>query len=86
MRRLLIACLVLVSSFLLAAPRVIIKFDDLSLSGSKCSGYNVMDYLIEKQVKFSFGAIANTFNSNSYPVLLPYLNAKNDHGDRLFEV
>jgi hypothetical protein len=48
MRHLLIACLVLVSSFLLAAPRVIIKFDDLSLSGSKCSGYNVMDYLIEK--------------------------------------
>ncbi len=60
MKRFLIVCLGLVSSALFAAPRIIIKFDDLNLSGSTCSGYKVMDYLIEKQVKFSFGSIANT--------------------------
>ncbi len=86
MKRFLIVCLGLVSSALFAAPRIIIKFDDLNLSGSTCSGYKVMDYLIEKQVKFSFGSIANTLTSDSYAVLSPYLNARNDKGDRLFEV
>lgn len=70
----------------LASPKIIIKLDDLSALNGACSGKSVMDYLIWKEVKFSYGVIANRLDNTSLKTLSPYLNAKDSNGDLLFEV
>lgn len=69
-----------------AAPKIILKLDDLKTVSS--SGYSliVMDFLKRKQVKASFGVIANGLDSKSLAILAPYLNATNYKGEALIEI
>lgn len=66
--------------------KIILKLDDFSAASNNSPFKPVMDYLISKQLKAGFGAIANRFDATAYSVLKPYLNALNPKGDTLFEV
>lgn len=86
-RTLLIFCMgMLVSGVSTAAPKIILKLDDLQASNGRCLCAATMDYLIQKQVKAGFGAVANKFDSTAMGILKPYLNASNSKGEKLFEV
>lgn len=69
-----------------SAPKIIIKLDDLSAKNGICLCIPTFDYLINKQIKAGFGAIANRFDNTALNTLKPYLNAKNAKGEPLFEI
>jgi peptidoglycan/xylan/chitin deacetylase (PgdA/CDA1 family) len=70
----------------LAAPKIILKLDDLKTVTSLGYSLTVMDYLKQKQIKASFGVIANGLDNKSLAILAPYLNATNNRGDALIEL
>jgi len=74
------------STFSFAAPKIILKLDDLSVKQSVCSCSPTFDYLMQKQLKAGFGAIASRLDSTSLNTLKPYLNATNAKGEKLFEI
>jgi peptidoglycan/xylan/chitin deacetylase (PgdA/CDA1 family) len=87
MRIILVFCIAfLVAGFSTAAPKVILKLDDFQTSKGNCLCLPTMDYLIQKQIKAAFGAVANKFDSTALDVLKPYLNATNNKGEKLFEI
>lgn len=69
-----------------SAPKIILKLDDLQAKNATCPSIPTMDYLVDKQVKAGFGAVAIKFDSTALKVLTPYLNAKNRKGEKLFEI
>ena len=66
--------------------KIIFKLDDLSVKNGVCNFLPTLDYLIEKKIKAGIGAIASKFDATAFKVLKPYLNAKNEKGESLFEV
>lgn len=75
-----------VSGISFSATKIILKLDDLTALKGNCSGKTTMDYLIKKQVKFSFGVIANGLDKTSLSTLEPYINATDSNGNKLFEI
>lgn len=71
---------------LFGQPKVILKFDDLMAYNGTFTGKPIMDYLIQKEVKFSYGVIANSLDDTAYKTLIPYINAKDKNGDTLLEI
>ncbi len=69
-----------------SAPKIILKFDDLSVKSNSISCQSVMNLLIQKQIKASFGIIADRCDQTALQNLSPYLNATNSTGETLFEV
>jgi peptidoglycan/xylan/chitin deacetylase (PgdA/CDA1 family) len=67
-------------------PKIILKLDDMQAKHNQCPSIPVMEYLIQKQIKAGFGAIADRFDSTAYSVLHLYLMAKNSNGELLFEI
>lgn len=66
--------------------KVILKLDDLGARNSSNSASAVMDWLISKQLKAGFGAIANRFDNTAITVMQPYLSAVAPDGKPLFEI
>lgn len=79
-----IGCLSCSLSF--AAPKIILKLDDLQANKGFCPCIPTLDYLLHAQVKAGFGAVAERFDSTSLEVLKVYLNATNKNGEKLFEI
>jgi len=69
-----------------SAPKIILKLDDLSVKNGICPCIPTFDYLMNKQIKAGFGAIANRFDNTTLNTLQPYLNANNENGEPLFEI
>lgn len=69
-----------------SAPKVILKLDDLSAENGVCRCIPTFDYLMYKQIKAGFGAIASRFDNTALTILKPYLDAKNAKGEPLFEI
>lgn len=89
MRKIIIVNLVItffLSGTLIAAPKIILKLDDLQASKGSCQCSPTMDYLVHMQIKAGFGAIANRFDSTAFDILERYLNATNKKGEKLFEI
>lgn len=83
----ILVCLGLIlSGFSLAGPKIILKLDDLFVKEGICACAPTFDYLIQKQIKAGFGAIANRSDSTILETLSPYLNAVNSRGEKLFEI
>jgi len=74
------------SGTMVAAPKIILKLDDFQAGKGNCLCLPTMDYLIQKQIKAGFGAVANRFDSTALLLLKPYLNATNSKGEKLFEI
>ncbi|NCB07386.1 MAG: hypothetical protein EOM73_04410 [Bacteroidia bacterium] len=69
-----------------SAPKVILKLDDLSAENGVCRCIPTFDFLMNKQIKAGFGAIASRFDNTALNILKPYLDAKNVKGEPLFEI
>ena len=80
-------CLGLMLSIVsLAAPRIILKLDDLTVKNGTCTFALTMDYLVKKQLKAGLGIIAGRNDSTTLKTLLPYLQATNSKGEKLIEI
>jgi len=66
--------------------KIILKFDDLYAFNGICPSKPTMNYLIKKQIKFSYGVIAQNLDETSLGILSPYLNATGPYGNKLFEI
>ena len=69
-----------------AAPKIILKLDDLSVKQSICQFIPTMNYLVQKQIKAGLGVIANRLDSTALKTLNSYMNATNSKGEKLFEI
>jgi len=78
--------LLFVNTGINAATKIILKFDDLADKNNVCQAIPVMDYVMQKQVKAGFGAIADRSDATMLSVLTPYIDAKNEKGEKLFEI
>lgn len=85
MKRNYFICLLALCGTLAAAPRVILKLDDLKISNGNSAFFPVMDYLKQKQIKAGIGVIAVSLDKSAPAALAPYLNAKNRYGEKIFE-
>jgi len=83
---LFIACLSLLTGLTMAQPRVIIKLDDLGSKDGVTKAAPVLDLLLARKIKASFGVIAKNLDKTAPDVYAKYINAKNDKGEPLFEV
>ncbi len=78
---LLLACVTLCG-----APKIILKLDDLGVTENKCSCKLTLDYLIKKNIKASYGIIADRLDNTAKATLQPYLDAKNKKGENMVEM
>lgn len=69
-----------------AAPKIILKLDDLYASKGVCPCAKTFDLLIQKQVKAGFGIIAGRLDETAAETLKPYMEAVNAKGEKLFEI
>ncbi len=67
-------------------PKIILKLDDFQAKKDSCPCIPTLNFLMERQIKAGFGAVANKFDSTALSVLRPYLNATNTKGENLFEI
>ena len=72
------------SSF--SAPKIILKLDDFMVKDGQCGCIPTLDYLKSKQVKAALGAVVMRIDSTVFQVWSPYMEAKNDRGEKLFEL
>jgi peptidoglycan/xylan/chitin deacetylase (PgdA/CDA1 family) len=77
-------CLLSNASF--AQRKIILKLDDFVVKNNTCSGSATLDYIVQKKIKATIGAVALKFDGSALGFLAPYLNAKNDINQKLFEV
>lgn len=83
----LITCLgLMLSAFSFAAPKIILKLDDLSVKNGVCGFAPTMDYLVQKQLKAGLGIIADRNDRTALKTLKPYLRATNLKGEKLIEI
>ena len=68
-----------------AAPKIILKLDDLRISKNGSASSATLDYLRFKGIKAGFGIIANGIDETALSFLTPYINASNAKGEKLFE-
>ncbi|MXV17056.1 DUF2334 domain-containing protein [Hufsiella ginkgonis] len=78
--------------YLLAAKQVngqtkiVLKLDDIGAAANTTKAAAVMDYLVERQVKFTLGVIADRLDSTALNVLGKYIGATNAKGEPLLEI
>jgi peptidoglycan/xylan/chitin deacetylase (PgdA/CDA1 family) len=83
----LIFCILFMTlGFTKAAPKIILKLDDLSVKNGVCAFVPTMDYLLQKQLKAGLGIIAGRNDSTALKILKPYLQATNPNGEKLIEI
>lgn len=82
---LIISCL-LSCNLLIAQPRVILKLDDIGANrtaGNKAAA--VMDFLLTRGVKASYGIIAKRLDATAGAQLRKYVEAKTERGEAMVE-
>ena len=67
-------------------PKIFLKLDDFDARNGKSDSSPAMDYLMNKEIKVAIGFIAIRCDQSTLSVYAPYLNAKNELGEPLFEV
>ena len=88
MKKYIISCLLaILLNSITAAPKIILKFDDSKISASyKVSASALIDNLIKKEIKASFGVITLNVDNTASVLLSSYLNTTDTNGDKLFEI
>jgi hypothetical protein len=69
-----------------ARRKIILKLDDLEVRNNNSSSSLTLDYIVQKKIKASLGAIAQRFDASALGFLYPYLNSKDNNNENLFEV
>ena len=83
---LLLSTGLLLSGLSFAAPKIILKLDDLSVKNGVCQFVPTLDFLMKKKIKAALGIIAIRNDSSASMTLNPYLSVKNAKGESLFEI
>jgi peptidoglycan/xylan/chitin deacetylase (PgdA/CDA1 family) len=86
--KLILICLLLVTSQLgvLGQTKILLKLDDIAVNKNTCNAGPVLDYLVQRKIKASYGVIANRLDSTALPVMEKYLRATNANGEKLIEI
>ncbi|OAQ38278.1 hypothetical protein A5893_15940 [Pedobacter psychrophilus] len=66
--------------------KIFLKLDDFDAKNGNSAATPTMDYLLSKKIKAAIGFIAIRCDESALSVYAPYLNAKNNKGEQLFEV
>lgn len=69
-----------------AQPNVILKLDDFGAKDGTSLGSPVLDLLLARKIKASFGVIVKNLDNSATVVFQKYLDATNETGEKLFEV
>ncbi len=84
-----IACCVLLAvacRYAGAQTKVILKLDDIGANKNTCKALPVMEYLLQRGVKASYGVIANRLDSTAGRLLYRYINARDAQGNAMVEI
>jgi peptidoglycan/xylan/chitin deacetylase (PgdA/CDA1 family) len=77
---------ILSASFVSCAQlRVILKLDDISAKDGHCQVQPLMNYLISRNIKASYGLIADRLDGTAYSVLKPVIQARDKEGRAMVE-
>ncbi len=71
---------------LIAQPKIVLKLDDIGVANHLCKAGQVMDYLLQKSIKASYGLIANRLDETAFSTLSKYINATNSRDERMVEL
>ena len=69
-----------------AQHKVILKLDDIGVNKGVCVAKPVLEYLLQKNIKASYGVIANRLDSTALSTLAKYMYAKYTKGENLVEI
>jgi len=69
-----------------AQHKVVLKLDDIGVKNGVCVAKPVMDYLLQKNIKASYGVIANRLDGTALSTLGKYIEAKNTKGENIVEI
>lgn len=69
-----------------AQTKVVLKLDDIAANNSSCNALEVMDHLVQQNIKASYGVIANAVDSTARSTLRSYLDARDEKGEKLIEI
>jgi len=83
---LILCSLFLFKSSLLAQNKVVLKLDDIEANNNTSRALPVMDYLLQREIKASYGVIAKRLDETALNVLGKYINATNAKGEKLIEI
>lgn len=81
-----LGCFWCISQSLYAQNKVVLKLDDIGVSKGVCVATPIMDYLLQKDIKTSYGVIANRLDETALATLGKYIHAKNSKGESLVEI
>jgi peptidoglycan/xylan/chitin deacetylase (PgdA/CDA1 family) len=69
-----------------AQLKVVLKLDDIGAQRNSCKALPVMEYLLARNVKASYGVIANRLDDTAQPLLAKIINAKDKQGKPMVEI
>ena len=69
----------------LAQPKIVLKFDDIGVTNHVCKASPVMDYLLQREIKASYGVIAKKIDNTALATLSKYIQAENSKGEKMVE-
>lgn len=85
-RTILLCLLVLGLKTATAQTKVVLKLDDIGAKNGSCKALPVMQYLLQRGVKASYGVIANRLDETAKPLLADVLSAKDVNGQPMVEI
>jgi len=69
-----------------AQTKIVLKLDDIGAKNGSCKAMPVMEYLLQRKVKASYGVIANRLDETAKDVLSPIIKAKDSLGNPMVEI
>lgn len=80
-----ISLLTCFSKICVAQIKVVLKLDDIGAKNNTCKALPIMDYLLKRKVKASYGIIANRLDETAKPLLADVLAAVDEKGKPMVE-
>ncbi|UKT64951.1 DUF2334 domain-containing protein [Pedobacter mucosus] len=82
----LFVILIFISLQIVAQTKVVLKLDDISAQNGECKSLPVMTYLLKRNVKASYGVIANRLDGSAKSLLNDIISAVDNQGNRMVEI
>jgi len=84
--KLLLIILFFLNGGIFAQTKVVLKLDDIGAQKNACKSLPIMEYLINRNVKASYGVIANRLDETAKPLLAKILSAVDSKGNLMVEI
>ena len=86
MRTLVIGMLLFANFIAASQTKVVLKLDDIGAQKNACKALPIMEYLVQRNVKASYGVIANRLDETAKPLLAKITNAVDRKGKPMVEI